>query len=100
VRNNLFEVFLHCYTQEREINFFYVFQGVSKSRILRQDSSAQSGQLIDDIFNVSIIAKFFYRKNKLAEESKILLDTDLKIIYIEPNNFDKTLKIMSNTAKT
>jgi len=34
-----------------------------------------------------------HEKNNFAEESKILLDTDLK------NNFVETLKIVSNAAK-
>jgi len=39
-------------------------------------------------------------KNNFAEESKILLDTDLKIILLNcQNNFVGTLNIMSNTAK-
>jgi len=34
------------------------------------------------------------------EESKILLDTDLKMILLDhQNNFVRTLKIMSNAAK-
>jgi len=40
-----------------------------------------------------------HRKNDF-EESKILLDIDLKIILLDyQNNFVKTLKIMSNIAK-
>jgi len=39
-------------------------------------------------------------KNDFAEGSKILLDTDLKIILFDrPNNFVGTLKIMSNAAE-
>jgi len=39
-------------------------------------------------------------KNYFAEGSKILLDTDLKIILLEhQNNFVETLKIMSNMQK-
>jgi len=39
-------------------------------------------------------------KNDFAEGSKILLDTDLKIILLDhQNNFVETLKIMSNVAK-
>jgi len=40
------------------------------------------------------------RKNDFAERSKILLNTDLKIILLDhQNNFVGTLKIVSNTAK-
>jgi len=39
-------------------------------------------------------------KNDFAERSKILLDTDLKIIlWGDQNNFVGILKIMSNAAK-
>jgi len=39
-------------------------------------------------------------KNDFAEGSKILLNTDLKIILLDhQNNFVETLKIMSNSAK-
>jgi len=39
-------------------------------------------------------------KKDFAEESKILLDTDLKIILLDhQNNFVRTLKIRSNAAK-
>jgi len=39
-------------------------------------------------------------KNDFAKGSKILLDTDLKIIFLNyRNNFVGTLKIMSNAAK-
>jgi len=39
-------------------------------------------------------------KNDFAEGSKILLDTNLKIILLDlRNNFVGILKIMSNTAK-
>jgi len=38
-------------------------------------------------------------KNNFAEGSKILLDTDLKIILDYQNNFVRTLKITSNIAK-
>jgi len=39
-------------------------------------------------------------KNDFAEESEILLDTDLKIILLNhQNNFVGTLKVMSNAAK-
>jgi len=38
-------------------------------------------------------------KNDFAEESKILLDTDLKIILDHQNNFVGTLKIMSGAVK-
>jgi len=41
-----------------------------------------------------------HRKNDFDERSKILLDTDLKIILLDhQNNFVGTLKIMSNAAK-
>jgi len=40
------------------------------------------------------------QKNDFAERSKILLDTDLKIILLDyQNNFLETLKITSNAAK-
>jgi len=40
---------------------------------------------------------FLHRKNDFTEGSKILLDTDLKIILLgHQNNFIGTLKIMSN----
>jgi len=39
-------------------------------------------------------------KNDFAKRSKILLDTDLKIILLEhQNNFVRTLKIISNAVK-
>jgi len=38
-------------------------------------------------------------KNDFAEGSKILLDTDLKIILNHQDNFVEILKIMSNAAK-
>jgi len=39
-------------------------------------------------------------KNNFAEGSKILLNTDMKLILLDhQNNFVGTLKIMSNTAK-
>jgi len=38
-------------------------------------------------------------KNNFAERSKILLDTDLKVILDHQNNFVKTLRIMSNAVK-
>jgi len=41
-----------------------------------------------------------HRKNDFAKGSKILLNTDLKIILLDhQNNFVGTLKIMSNAAK-
>jgi len=41
-----------------------------------------------------------YEKNDFAEGSKILLNTDLKIILLDyQNNFVKTSKIMNNAAK-
>jgi len=44
--------------------------------------------------------KILYGKKNFAERSKILLDTNLKIILLDPqNNFVRTLKIMSNAAK-
>jgi len=43
---------------------------------------------------------YIHRKNDFAEGSKILLDTDLKIILLDhQNNFVETLKIMSNAPK-
>jgi len=45
-------------------------------------------------------SKYMHGKNDFAEESKILLATDLKIILLDyQNNFVGTLKIMSNAAK-
>jgi len=38
-------------------------------------------------------------KNDFAKKSKILLDTDLKILLDYQNNFIRTLQIMSNVAK-
>jgi len=39
-------------------------------------------------------------KKDFTEESKILLNTDLKIILLDhQNNFVRTLKIMNNAAK-
>jgi len=39
-------------------------------------------------------------QNNFAEGSKILMDTDLKIILLDhQNNFVEVLKIMSNVAK-
>jgi len=47
---------------------------------------------------ISIVS--VHGKNDFVERSKILLDTDLKIICSDyQNNFVGTLKIMSNTAK-
>jgi len=41
------------------------------------------------------------RKNDFAEGSKILLDTNLKIILLDhQNNFVEILKIMNNAKKT
>jgi len=43
----------------------------------------------------------YIEKNDFAERSKILLDTDLKIILSDyQNNFVGILKIMSNAAKS
>jgi len=36
--------------------------------------------------------KYIYRKNNFAEKSKILLDTDLKIIFLDYQNFTLNLK--------
>jgi len=48
----------------------------------------------------TVFAIFLYGKNNFVERSKILLDTDLKIILLNhQNNFVGTLKIMSNVAK-
>jgi len=38
-------------------------------------------------------------KNNFAKGSKILLDTDLKIILLYQNNFVEILKVISNAAK-
>jgi len=44
---------------------------------------------------------YIYGKNDFAEESKIYLNTDLKIILLDhQNNFVGILKIMSNAAKS
>jgi len=49
------------------------------------------------VFNESIS---YYSSNDFAEGSKILLDTDLKIILLDhQNNFIGTLKVMSNAIK-
>jgi len=40
-----------------------------------------------------------HEKNDFAEGFKILLDTDLKIILLDQNNFVGILKTMSNAAK-
>jgi len=41
-----------------------------------------------------------HENNDFAEESKILLDTDLKIILLDrQNNFIRALKIMNNATK-
>jgi len=46
------------------------------------------------------IARMSHGKNNFAEEFKILLDTDLKIILLDyQNNLAGTLKIMNNAAK-
>jgi len=46
------------------------------------------------------LLKIIYRKNDFAKGSKILLDTNLKIILLgHQNNFVGILKIMSNAAK-
>jgi len=51
------------------------------------------------IFRNKIIGHI-HEKNDFAEEFKILLDTDLKIILVgHQKNFVETLKLMSNTAK-
>jgi len=43
---------------------------------------------------------YIHRKNDFAGRSKILLDTDLKIILSDyQNNFVGILKIISNAAK-
>jgi len=43
---------------------------------------------------------YVHGKNNFAEKSKILLDTDLKIILLDhQNNCVGILKIMSNAAK-
>jgi len=43
---------------------------------------------------------FLHEKNDFVEGSKILLNTDLKIILLDyQNNFVETLKIMNNAAK-
>jgi len=46
------------------------------------------------------IEKIMHGKNNFAERSKILLDTDLKIILLDhQSNFVGTLRIMSNAVK-
>jgi len=45
--------------------------------------------------------KIHEKKKDFAEGSKILLDIDLKIVLLDyQNNFVRTLKIMSNAAKS
>jgi len=47
--------YFYAIAQENEIYFLlYVPQEVSKSRVRRQNPPAQNGELIDNIFNVSI----------------------------------------------
>jgi len=49
---------------------------------------------------IGFVFLFFHGENDFAEGSKILLDTDLKIILLgHQNNFVGTLKITSNAAK-
>jgi len=49
------------------------------------------------------LGRFFnqsHKKNDFTEGSKILLNTDLKIILLgHQNNFVETLKVMTNAAK-
>jgi len=54
---------------------------------------------IGDRINARVLLRE-HGKNEFVERSKILLDTDLKIILLDhQNNFVGTLKIMSNAAK-
>jgi len=46
-----------------------------------------------------IVELFLHEKNDFAERSKILLDTDLKIILLDHQNNFVDLKNMSNAAK-
>jgi len=51
-------------------------------------------------YNISTFFLNIHEKNDFAERSKILLDTDLKIILLDhQNNFVEILKTMSNAAK-
>jgi len=46
---------------------------------------------------ISYFYLYIHEKNDFVEGSKILLDTDLKIILLDyQNNFVRTLKIMNN----
>jgi len=50
-----------------------------------------------DLASLSLLG---YMERTIAERSKILLDTDLKIILLgHQNNFVRTVKIMNNIAK-
>jgi len=53
------------------------------------------------LHNITIsCSSIIHEKNDFAERSKILLDTDLKIILLNlQNNLVGTLKLMSNIAK-
>jgi len=44
-------------------------------------------------------SKLEHEKNNFTKGFKILLDTDLKIILLDQNNFVGILKTMSNAAK-
>jgi len=62
----------------------------------RRNDNLISSQII----KVSVSLTRIYEKNDFAKRSKILLDTDLKIILLDhQNNFVGTLKVMSNAAK-
>jgi len=51
-------------------------------------------------FSQIIELRIVHGKNDFVEGSKILLDTDLKIILLDhQNDFVGTLKVMSNVAK-
>jgi len=51
-------------------------------------------------FSQIIELRIVHGKNDFAEGSKILLDTDLKIILLNhQNDFVRILKVMSNAAK-
>jgi len=64
------------------------------------NSLIETYNIIDSVFRLSFLQMFLHGKNDFAERSKILLDTDLKIILLDyQNNLIGTLKIMNNAAK-
>jgi len=70
------------------------------NNLLKLNNSLIETIIIDSVFRLSFLQMFLHGKNDFAERSKILLDTDLKIILLDhQNNFVGTLKIMNNAAK-